>query len=179
MSRLVALAFFLVAACSEPATSPPPDGPASTDAPPLAADGRADAPFTSSVCTTSGNGTLGAQCCVWDHAELHGGPQACADGTWCAPDAGGADQNAGTCQAVPAAPADFYTACDPARGAGACYVGGICMAAPGASSPTCRVLCKPSEVHLYCGGPTSPPTWTCVPITADGEVGQCVSPGGL
>jgi hypothetical protein len=48
------------------------------------------------------------------------------------------------------------------------------MPAPGATVPTCRVLCRPDLARVYCGIDHA-----CVPVTADGEVGICVSASGL
>ena len=123
-------------------------------------DTRLDA---ATSCVSTGDGRPGSPCCVWDPDGPCQTPTACA---W-----SGGGQSDGFCQADSTQPSRFYEPCDPS--ANSCYPGGVCMPAPGATTPTCRVICRPGMDRLYCGV-----DHTCVPISTDGEVGQCVSKDG-
>jgi hypothetical protein len=111
-----------------------------------------------SVCLTTGDGTEGSQCCVWDGWPPNGGPAACNNGLWCAW-TGGPTQNDGICREVPMSPSKFYEPC--AIGQNSCYQGGYC-------DGTCEIVCQPPGKN-WCGIGTK-----CIPISADGMVGYCV-----
>lgn len=169
--RALLLSLMLASACGAPPSGDDVDGATGKDAgadgsdglPPMA-DALDAADGAGPACTTSGDGSLFAQCCVWNAA-------ACDVGLYCYWDAV-PTHGAGDGACFPPGAVALGGVCD--LSTNDCVPGASCLwddATPKTGTGTCRALCNPAA-------PSCPATEQCEVPIGDGSLGFC-SPGGV